>query len=73
MKKYTVRLGMCGPTDCTLCINDKEYAVDSFAHKILGCFWDIHTQKMHLHAHKRRSQCILKYIYTDRDVDLFTS
>jgi hypothetical protein len=45
MSNYSISLGRCGPTDCTLTLNkdgslSKEYGVESPAWKILGTWFE---------------------------------
>ncbi len=64
---YKITLGHEGSADCTLKINDKEYAIESDAWNLLSIIRDgidKNTQS------NRTFQSLLEYIYTNFDSDL---
>ena len=61
--KYKVTLGRTCPIDSTLCINDKEYLIETNAWNIISiAFWNVPT--------KQQDQKLLQYIYENFDGDL---
>ncbi len=61
---YTISLGYCGPTDACLCLNDKEYLIESPAWILLEYVL------YHWSQHHGASRELLKIIYNEMDDDL---
>jgi hypothetical protein len=58
--KYIIKIGRVCPTDCTLSLNDKEYAIESLAWMLLSI----------LSEESNPCQKLLKIIYENFNEDL---
>lgn len=61
--KYIVSLGTVGPTDATMCINDREFLIEGLEWNVIGLCWDIRGQRMNEFGHSSKGQAMLKIIY----------
>ena len=64
---YTITLGREGPTDSCLCLNEKEFSIESVGCGILEAFWDICKQQMTEAGRENNVQNMLKVVYENHD------
>jgi hypothetical protein len=67
MSEFIIMLGKQGPTDSTLFLNDKEYAIESDAWNLLSLI----RATVDMNVQRNRSyQSLLEYVYNNFDRDL---
>lgn len=64
---YKIYLGKMCPTDSCICINDKEYSIESDAWNLISIIYDNTDKNTQLN---REHQNLLEYIYNNFDKDL---
>ena len=63
--EYTVTIGFVGPTDCTLCINDREFLIEDAGWKIASLCWDTNRQGLSEFGMSQQGQAVLAIAYED--------